>query len=52
MKRNVMSHSVHQPAYPNAADPRYFQEKAIEILAAVLSGTGAITVMLFLVTLA
>lgn len=44
--------AVRQPMYPGAADERYFAEKALEILAAVLSGTGALTVMLLLVTMA
>ena len=41
-----------QPMYPGAADANYFAEKALEILAAVLSGAGALTIMLFLVTMA
>ena len=44
------SHS--QPMYPGAADANYFAEKALEILAAVLSGAGALSIMLFLVTMA
>ncbi len=52
MKHKKMHPSVRQPMYPNAADPRYFQEKALEIFAAILSGTGALTAMLFLVTMA
>ena len=50
--KNVCYTAVHQPIYPGAADERYFAEKALEILAAILSGTGALTVMLFLVTMA
>lgn len=41
-----------QPMYPGAADTSYFTRKAVEILCAVLSGTGAFTVMLFLMTMA
>ena len=44
--------AVRQPMYPGAADERYFAEKALEILTAILSGTVAMTVMMFLVTMA
>ena len=44
--------SNRQPMYPGAADANYFAEKALEILAALLSGAGALTLMLFLVTMA
>ena len=44
--------AVRQPMYPNAADESYFASKALEILAAILSATGAVTAMLFLVTMA
>lgn len=49
---NMRYTAVRQPMYPGAADERYFAEKALEILAAILSGTGALTIMLFLVTMA
>lgn len=52
MKHRKTYSSQRQPMYPNAAEPRYFQEKALEIFAAILSGTGALSAMLFLVTLA
>lgn len=53
MKHKNMHHTtVRQPLYPNAADESYFTEKALEILCAVLSGTGAVTAMLFLMTMA
>ena len=53
MKHKNISYTANrQPMYPGAADSNYFAEKALEILAAVLSGTGAVTVMLFLVTMA
>ena len=49
MKHTVISCStIRQPMYPGAADERYFAEKALEILAAVLSGTGALALMLLL----
>lgn len=41
-----------QPAYPNAADERYFKAKALDLLTAVVSGMGLVSAMLFLVTLA
>ena len=40
------------PAYPNAADERYFRTKALDLLTAIVSGMGLISAMLFLVTLA
>lgn len=39
-------------AYPNAADPTYFANKAREILTAIASGIGFIAAMMFLVILA
>lgn len=48
MKQKTYRSSPRQPLYPNAADYTYFAEKALEILTAVLSGTGAVTVMLLL----
>ena len=41
-----------QPAYPNAADDRYFAGKALDLLTAIVSGMGLVSAMLFLVTLA
>lgn len=40
-----------QPAYPNAADNRYFTNKALDIITAIVSGLGFIGAMLFLVTM-
>ena len=51
MKHYVYS-SNRQPMYPGAADANYFAKKALEILTALLSGAGALTLMLFLVTMA
>lgn len=52
MKHTVMTHpSIRPPMYPGAADERYFAGKALEILAAVLSGTGALTFMVLLVAM-
>ena len=42
---------VNQPKYPGAADRRYFIEKAINIVTAIVSSMGFITAMLFLLTL-
>lgn len=56
MKHNrhtVNRHPVHyRSAYPNAADPAYFANKALEILTAIASGIGFIAAMMFLVILA
>lgn len=53
MKQTISSCStIRQPMYPGAADERYFANKALEILTAILSGTCALTVMLLMVTMA
>lgn len=53
MKQAVITHpSIRQPMYPGAADERYFAGKALEILAAILTGTGAISLMMLLVMMA
>ena len=44
--------AIRQPMYPNAADTKYFEEKALEILAAIFTGIGIISLMAFLVTMA
>ena len=44
--------SYNCPLYPNAADNRYFAQKATDILAAILSGMGIMAAMMFLVILA
>lgn len=41
-----------QPIYPNAADNRYFAQKALDVMTAIVSGIGFTTAMIFLVTLA
>ena len=41
-----------QPAYPNAADNRYFATKALNMVTAIVSGMGFISAMAFLVTMA
>lgn len=40
-----------QPAYPNAADNRYFEEKALNVITSIVSGIGFVSAMLFLLTL-
>lgn len=56
MKYNRQSipvgHYTSQPTYPNAADTNYFTAKALEILAAVVSGLGCMVGMIFLVIMA
>ena len=49
--RTMKATTVYQPKYPNAADPSYFSAKALEILAACISGFGAGFAMLFLVVI-
>lgn len=56
MKHNVKYahlsvHHYQQPAYPNAASNRYFLEKLLNIITAVVSGMGFITAMICLVIL-
>lgn len=40
-----------QPAYPNAADRRYFASRALNVMTALVSGMGFLSAMLFLVTM-
>lgn len=40
-----------QPIYPNTADRRYYLEKAVNILTAIVSGIGFTSAMLFLFTM-
>ena len=42
----------HQPAYPNAADPQYYHQKALDLVTAIISGMGLASAMVFLVTMA
>lgn len=41
-----------QPLYPNAADNRYFAQKALDIMTALVACIGFTSAMLFLATLA
>ena len=40
-----------RPQKPNAADRRYFMEKAVNIVTAILSGIGFVSAMVFLATM-
>lgn len=50
--RNLSIYKANQPAYPNAADNRYFAARALNVLTAIVSGMGFVSAMLFLVTMA
>lgn len=52
MKQKSTHSVIRQPMYPNAADTQYYEEKALEILAAILASAGIILLMMFLVTMA
>lgn len=43
--------AVRRYAYPGAAEPRYFAEKLNEGITALLTGMGAVTVFVLLITL-
>ena len=40
-----------QPLYPNAADPNYFAQKAIDVATGLVSCAGFVTAMVFLATM-
>ena len=50
--RNLSIYKANQPAYPNAADNRYFAQRALNVMTAIVSGMGFVSAMLFLVTMA
>lgn len=50
--RHLTVYKPKQPAYPNAADNRYFAQKALDVMTAIVSGIGFTTAMLFLATMA
>lgn len=55
MKKNKYPHLKVvpcQPAYPNAAGPQYYRQKALDLVTAIISGMGLASAMVFLVTLA
>lgn len=42
---------THRRPYPNAADPRYFADRAVDALLSAVTGMGALTILIFLITL-
>ena len=55
MKKNKYPHLKvvqYQPAYPNAAGPQYYRQKALDLVTAIISGMGLACAMIFLITLA
>ena len=50
--RHLKVYTPRQPIYPNAADNRYFAQKALDIMTALVSCIGFTSAMLFLATLA
>jgi len=50
--RSLTIYRANQPAYPNAADNRYFAAKALNVMTAIVSGIGFASAMVFLVTMA
>lgn len=50
--KNLLYPTPRQPLYPGAADANYFAEKALEILTAILAGTGSLAIMMLLITMA
>ena len=56
MKKTMKHNHLHvrrpcQPIYPNAADNRYFAQKALDIITAIVSVAGFVSAMAFLVTM-
>lgn len=54
MKATAKHHSYsarhsHRYAYPNAADSSYFAEKLLDGVTALVTGMGAVTVLLYLI---
>jgi len=43
---------VYKPAYPNAAEPRYFTDRMLDALTAVVSAMGFVTTLICLVAMA
>lgn len=41
-----------QPMYPNAADHRYFAQKALDVATGIISCMGFVSAMVFLATMA
>ena len=56
MKQSVKHTQLHihhhrQPLYPNAADHRYYAQRALDIVTAIVSVAGFVSAMAFLITL-
>ena len=49
--KNSSTYSHYVKPYPNAVEPRYFMDKLIDGMLAIVSGLGSITFFLFLVTM-
>ena len=49
--RNLTLYTPQQSPCPNAADPRYSAQKAVDILTALVSVVGFVSAMVFLFTL-
>lgn len=50
-RRNIYLLEAKAPRYPNAADKNYYIHKAVDVAAAIISGLGLVSVMLFMVIL-
>lgn len=44
-------HRNHPPQYPNAADNRYYRQKILDIITAIVSVAGFVGAMVFLATM-
>lgn len=42
---------VYRPAYPNAAEPRYFTDKMLDALTGLVSAMGFVTALICLVAM-
>ncbi len=49
--RNPYAPKPRRYPYPNAADRRYFMEKLLDGVTAVVSSIGIVTILLFLITM-
>lgn len=45
------SHRPYAPAYPNQADPRYFQQKLLDGVTSAVTGMGILAIFFFLITM-
>ena len=49
-KRRQTNLYIYRRPYPNAAEPSYYLNKAVDVMLAVATGMGTITALFFLVT--